>query len=145
MIGLRSGGPRTSGLVACPVFSTTLRGGPHAPSEARHAIVDHLDDTLHPGALETLKLLFSEAVTNCVKHARVGTEGRIDLAVSRLTSGVRAEVSTAAPAFRASPSPAAGLADEGGRGLQIVDLLSQRWGVGSSSNTLWFEVADDLA
>jgi anti-sigma regulatory factor (Ser/Thr protein kinase) len=142
VIGLRSGGPRTAERFdARAVFRTTLHGGPLAPSQARGVIAERLAGALDAHAVETVKLLVSEAVTNCVRHARVGVEGSIDVAVAVTPSRVRAEVSTGGPAFEAPPAPAPALADEGGRGLQLIDLLSRRWGVGEHSNSVWFEVA----
>jgi two-component sensor histidine kinase len=143
VIGLRSSRPRTERFQASAVFRTTLHGGPLAPSEARRAVAERLAGAIDPSALETLRLLVSEAVTNCVQHARVGAEGSIDVAVSVLSSRVRAEVSTGGAGFDAPTAPAAAVSDEDGRGLQLIDLLSRRWGVSEHSNSVWFEVAAD--
>jgi anti-sigma regulatory factor (Ser/Thr protein kinase) len=139
MIGLLSGRPRTGRLFAHSHFTMSLRHGPRAPSEARRRVAARLEDAVDHGVLETVTLLISETVTNCVEHAPVG--GDIDVRVSLLPAVMRAEVSTSGPAFRAARPDAARVTDEHGRGLQIVGVLAERWGIRPESNSVWFEIA----
>jgi anti-sigma regulatory factor (Ser/Thr protein kinase) len=143
VIGLRSGGPRAARVFSHSTFAARVSAGPRAPSEARHGVAEHLQDLVDPGVLETVKLLISETVTNCVTHARVGDEGNIVVTLSLLPWAVHAEVSTAGPGFHVAQPEPARLTDEHGRGLQIVELLAERWGIRPESNSVWFEVAAD--
>jgi signal transduction histidine kinase len=94
---------------------------------------------LAPESLEAVALVVSELVTNCVRHA--GTEVR--LMVQRRGGEVRVEVSdsgSGVPTLQ-HPTPQ----QPHGRGLQVVDSLSQTWGiVPASSNegkTIWCALA----
>jgi anti-sigma regulatory factor (Ser/Thr protein kinase) len=89
-------------------------------------------------AQQAVELMVSELVTNCVRHVHTS----FDLTIERLPDEIRVEVTDRGggiPEMR-SPSP-----DEpNGRGLRIVDMLSQRWGVeqlAGSGKTVWFTVA----
>ena len=94
-------------------------------------------DTLRglPGALSsTAALIVSELATNAIRHARMGFTVRIETTEARL----RAEVSDEGggqPRVR-SPEPL----DPAGRGLQIVDSLSEDWGVvpRAGGKSVWF-------
>lgn len=87
---------------------------------------------------QTVELLVSELVTNCVRHVQTSFE----LTIERLPSEIHVAVTDhggGTPTVR-SPGP-----DEpSGRGLLIVDMLSERWGVEHrtvSGKTVWFTVA----
>ena len=104
---------------------------------ARRAIAE-LAGALPDEAVEELKLLATEMVTNSVKHAAVdgaiGLELRIDGDVVQLA------VTDSGAGFvplAASPDPEA----EAGRGLFIIDALADRWGVdGGASTRVWAEL-----
>jgi anti-sigma regulatory factor (Ser/Thr protein kinase) len=89
-------------------------------------------------ALEAIELMVSELATNSVRHA--GTGFRITIV--RSGAEVRIEItdcSGARPELR-SPRPE----DPHGRGLRIVDMLSDTWGVDGAppaGKTVWFTVA----
>lgn len=77
-------------------------------------------------------LAVSELVTNAIKHSK----GRpVGLRVRRSAYELRIEVTdgTAAPARLCS----AGVADENGRGLFLVAVLSREWGVSKDGKTTW--------
>lgn len=85
--------------------------------------------------LDAVELMVSELATNCIRH----TNTAFDLKVERSKSNIRVEVTdraTGTPVMR-SPGP-----DElTGRGLQIVNMLAQAWGVEqrtASGKTVWF-------
>jgi len=139
---LRHRRPRDRELGLSRDFSVSIAGGPSAPRAARDAVTQRLDASLSPARRETLRLLVSELVTNCVLHAFAGAASHIDLAVSLSPAAVRVEVSTAAPPFRLRSSAVTPSDMPGGRGLSIVDTLSQRWGIAPHApNTVWFELA----
>jgi two-component sensor histidine kinase len=82
--------------------------------------------------------MVSELATNCIRHGRTS----FDLVIERSPDEVRIEVTdhgSGEPMMR-FPGP-----DEPtGRGLQIVDMLSGRWGVAHESangKTVWFTLS----
>ena len=86
---------------------------------------------------EAVELMVSELATNGVRHGRTSFE----IVIHRTDTRIRVEVTDhggGTPTMR-SPTP-----DEPtGRGLRIVDLLSERWGVdgGGDGKTVWFTLA----
>ena len=86
--------------------------------------------------VEAASLLLSELVTNSIVHGRTDVEVRL-IADDHM---VRAEVSDGNPTV---PSARRTHALAGtGRGLQLIDQLSTRWGVSTSDDgkTVWFEL-----
>ncbi|MGH3262189.1 MAG: ATP-binding protein, partial [Trebonia sp.] len=92
--------------------------------------------------LEAVELMVSELATNCIRHEHAS----FHIAILSAPNEIRVEVTdggSGAPRMR-SPGP-----DEpSGRGLQIVNMLSDRWGVEPESpagKTVWFtlDVAPD--
>jgi putative methionine-R-sulfoxide reductase with GAF domain/anti-sigma regulatory factor (Ser/Thr protein kinase) len=91
-------------------------------------------------SLPEVQLMVSELATNSIKHSC----SRFDVTVERLGEGkVRVEVRDFGPGVPELPE--AGSDADGGRGLRIVDLLSETWGVatrpGSAGKSTWFIVA----
>ena len=122
------------------VQTAQLPAGPAAPAAARSAITDWLSGTVDRQAIEDIKLLVSELVTNAVRHPR--QTGTIAMDVSIIDGHVRVEVSDPGGGeFRklavTAPPPDA----LGGRGLLIVDRVATRWGVKPGRPTrVWFEL-----
>jgi serine/threonine-protein kinase RsbW len=91
-----------------------------------------------PETLETAELLVSELATNCIRHVGTGFE----LTIRSSAKQVRVEVTDhggGEPEMR-NPKPT----DVSGRGLRIVDMLSERWGVehaAGAGKTVWFTLA----
>ena len=76
--------------------------------------------------VEDVELIVSELVTNVVQYcARIPSPTAV-LKVSRLDASLRIEVHDPFRFVPAQRTPSAD--DEGGRGLTIVDALSDRWG-----------------
>lgn len=123
-------------------MSFELAGGPYAVTASRLAITG-LDDKLDPNVLFDMRLLVSELVTNCVKHARVGPEESIELEVAISDDKVRVSVRDEGPGFeppQGAPSEEAAEAGSGW-GLFLVDQLSAAWGVEREQGaTVWFEL-----
>ena len=109
---------------------------PASAREARRFVARALRDAA-PEAREIGILLVSELVTNALLYA----QGRIVLAVAPTASVYRISVHDPLPgtvAPRQVPVTATS-----GRGLALVDELSESWGVRSPSNSgkdVWFEV-----
>ena len=90
--------------------------------------------------VEALLLLSSEVVTNAVVHG----SGMVRVALSRRGDSLRLEVSDEGggmPLIGAQREDA-----ESGRGMAMVEMLSQRWGTeldeGPLGKKVWFELAD---
>ena len=116
-----------------------MRTFPAIPQSV-HAARRFATDTLRGSAAATLdavELMVSELATNCIRHERTS----FHITILGSTREIRIEVTdagTGTPTMR-SPGP-----DEpSGRGLQIVDMLSESWGVvpeQPSGKTVWFTV-----
>jgi anti-sigma regulatory factor (Ser/Thr protein kinase) len=106
---------------------------------ARHA-VDQLSEQLPEDQLGDVRLLVSELVTNSLRHAELGDDDHIRLAVEVSDARVRVEVSDPGPGFApVDPSDDPETAD--GWGLYLVATLADRWGVEKGETTcVWFEL-----
>jgi anti-sigma regulatory factor (Ser/Thr protein kinase) len=123
-------------------MSFELAGGPYAVTASRLALAG-LEDRLDPNVLFDIRLLVSELVTNCVKHAAVGPEDSIMLNVDIRERDVRVSVSDEGPGFEPPETPLSEQAAEAGSGwgLFLVDQLADQWGVERHSGAIvWFEL-----
>jgi hypothetical protein len=109
-----------------------------SPGQARVAVNDALTDWGLGPLIDAATLLTSELVTNGVRHAGTGMR----LVLTRLGGRrVRIAVTDRAPGVNVrllkSPNDA-----EGGRGLFLVEHLSNGWGsvADSEGKTVWFEL-----
>jgi anti-sigma regulatory factor (Ser/Thr protein kinase) len=109
---------------------------PAARRFVRDALRDHSRDIL-----DAAELMASELATNCVQHAQTSFELAINDAQRRIRVEVR-DTGQGRPLLR-SPVPT----DRSGRGLRIVEAMSDAWGVEPSSHgkTVWFTLARDAA
>jgi anti-sigma regulatory factor (Ser/Thr protein kinase) len=115
----------------------TFPGDPlSVPAARRFAIEALTDAAVH--ILQSVELMVSELATNGVRHGQTS----FDLVVERTGDQIRIELTDrggGTPTMR-FPGP-----DEPtGRGLQIVDMLSERWGVereSASGKTVWFTLS----
>jgi anti-sigma regulatory factor (Ser/Thr protein kinase) len=139
MIGPRSYGsapsfpPRTdSGTERSEVFVPVTS----AAAAARRFVAETLDGWDENGLRNEALVITSELATNAVKHA----SSAFRITLRREDSCVRIAVQDISPAPPAQRDPIAGL--PGGRGLVIVDRLSQRWGTESRADgkTVWAEL-----
>jgi anti-sigma regulatory factor (Ser/Thr protein kinase) len=93
-------------------------------------------------AVDDVVLCVSELVTNAVRHS-TPHEGtfHLDILVDRDKLRVDCHDSGGKKPTLLTPSDA----DEGGRGLLLVQALASRWGVGSSplGKCVWFEIDGD--
>jgi anti-sigma regulatory factor (Ser/Thr protein kinase) len=116
-----------------------IRNGAAAPGSARRA-VGKLSDRIPQTRLEGLQLLVSELVTNSVRHAGMGPDGRIRVRVRVARNRIRLEVTDGGPGF-VPPKLEPSVYSESGWGLFLVDQLSDRWGVRSRPTTcVWLEL-----
>ncbi len=117
-----------------------LPSTPQAAALARR-YVHELGSSWAPALLDTALLVVSEVVTNAVRYG----QGRVEMSVATGDGGVRVEVSDANPdPPRRRPPPAGGPA-EGGRGLQLLDALTEGWGTQTRPDppgkTVWLQLA----
>ena len=121
--------------------ATGLTPSLHTVAQARRDVRGLLISWgVEAGSWET-ELLFAEVAGNAVRHAR--TRFDILLAVDRAT--LRCEVTDADPRIpQLDDRP---LDAEGGRGLRLVDELSDHWGVSvhNEGKTVWFQLTVSAA
>ncbi len=107
---------------------------PESVTAARRWVRHVLRDR-SPEMVEAAELMTSELATNCVRHARTDFELSI-----RAAGEIRIEVrdkGTGRPTVL-SPAPE----EPSGRGLRIIDAMSDEWGVipGSDGKAVWFTI-----
>ena len=132
--GANPGGPgRFMGMTR--VVEVVLDASVHAPGGARRVVRDAIGSELGPVA-DTLLLLVSELVTNAVLHARSTATVRLDLG----TDAVRVEVQDGEERLPGVVDP--DVDREGGRGLQMVEQLADRYGWTrlGDGKSVWFEL-----
>ncbi len=120
-------------MTRAQAFPAERQSVPAARRFATEAISDSPPEVRH-----AVELMVSELATNCIRH--VGSS--FHLSIDRTPEQIRVEVTDqggGTPTMR-SPGP-----DEPtGRGLRIVDMLSERWGIEAqrpAGKTVWFTVA----
>lgn len=110
-----------------------------APHHARRFVQKELAGM---GCADPAELVVSELTSNVIRHVRSAT--RLTVVITRLENHVRLAVSTPATAEPSEVREAAAwpTADVlNGRGLRIVDAVSQRWGVETGPHTtVWCEL-----
>jgi anti-sigma regulatory factor (Ser/Thr protein kinase) len=121
-----------------PELVLSLQRTVQAPRQAR-ARVRELEPRLGPVRTEDAALLVSELVTNAVKYGPEHGEIRliIDDSESRMRVTVHDTGAGPLPEMRPAERPPH---QGGGHGLQLVDLVSDRWGVERGSTRVWFEL-----
>ena len=113
----------TSGYTPAVALHKILSNDLLAPREARQAVARFLS-TAHLSQLtDDAQLLASELVTNAVRHAT----GPIEVRAYVRDGFLRLEVGDSC--CDQGPEPRQASADdEGGRGMELIDKLSSRWG-----------------
>src|SRR6188472_2804099 len=124
-------------------FREVFPGGEKAAGHARRVLARWLADAVPPHRMGDLQLLATEVVANCIRHGRVGEDGRIDLQVDVDGQVVRVEVRDTG--IQADPQVRQpDLSGGGGFGMVLVERMSSAWGVAHEPGVvMWFEM--DLA
>jgi anti-sigma regulatory factor (Ser/Thr protein kinase) len=114
-----------------------MRSFPAIPQSV-HAARRFATDTLSgspASTVEAAELMVSELATNCIRHERTN----FHITILGSAREIRVEVTDSGSGTPTMRSP--GPDEPSGRGLQIVDMLSDSWGVEPeqpSGKTVWF-------
>jgi histidine kinase/DNA gyrase B/HSP90-like ATPase len=99
-----------------------------APGAARSAVAGYLAGRVAPSVVENARLLVSEMVTNSVRHSGAPHGDDVIVRVHLSRGACRLEVQDPGSGGAIAPQPP-DLAKGEGMGLNLVGLLSERWGV----------------
>jgi anti-sigma regulatory factor (Ser/Thr protein kinase) len=120
-------------------ISLELPASPTAPARARAAVREAAATSgVTPDDRWRAEMIVTELVTNAVRH---GPGGPVELALNAGGSGLRGEVADPGPGIRRRELRSRRATEEGGRGLFLVDALSDSWGLADGRSKVWFEVA----
>jgi anti-sigma regulatory factor (Ser/Thr protein kinase) len=112
-----------------------IQNTPAAPAVARRYVGESLADVPRP-VVDVVSLMVSELATNCVRHV----QGDFLLTIEHTDREVRVDVADGGGGGVTMKNPEPG--DPSGRGLRIVDQLSDDWGVeefaGRQGKHVWF-------
>ncbi len=127
---------RVHGLPKDAVGDWNLAPDARSVARARELARDQLTDWGLEALVDTTELLVSELVTNALRHGH--GEIRLRLLLDRTLVCEVWDADLAQPRRRRARDT-----DEGGRGLQLVGLLSDGWGSRRTprGKTVWFELA----
>jgi anti-sigma regulatory factor (Ser/Thr protein kinase) len=98
-----------------------------APGAARDVVVECLERRVVASAVESAKLLVSELVTNSLRHS-AGAMDEVLVSVELMPAWFRVGVQDSGSDAVIGAQPA-GMDTGGGFGLNLVGMLSERWGV----------------
>jgi serine/threonine-protein kinase RsbW len=85
-----------------------------------------------------VEMIVTELVSNAVRH---GPGGPVEVALESGGQGMRGEVADPGRGIHHLDLVARRATEEGGRGLFLVDALSDSWGLSEDRSRVWFEVA----
>jgi anti-sigma regulatory factor (Ser/Thr protein kinase) len=123
-------------------WRTVLESNTRAPRLARHEIAEHLDGELGSQRTQDAVLLVGELVTNSLLHADSGETHEIVVELVIGLDAVRIMVTDGGSSTMPMIQPLDSTRP-GGRGLFLVESLSDRWGMsreGSRQTEVWFEM-----
>jgi anti-sigma regulatory factor (Ser/Thr protein kinase) len=110
---------------------------PESVTAARHYVGQALAGCPRQ-LVDAAQLMVSELATNCIRHAQTG----FTLTIEQTSDRVHVEVSDTGGGHPALRSPA--VTEPTGRGLRIVEIFSDDWGVrsnpGRPGKTVWFSL-----
>jgi anti-sigma regulatory factor (Ser/Thr protein kinase) len=135
----RGSGPLDDGeLVEVPIVLD-----PQAPGAARTIVAQCLEERVVASALDSARLLVSELVSNSLRHSGGPAGDQVVVSVELMPDWFRVGVhdSGSNTVIRARP---AGVDTSGGFGLNLVQLLSERWGVerlATGGTQVWVQLA----
>jgi anti-sigma regulatory factor (Ser/Thr protein kinase) len=114
-----------------------------APGAARIVVAEGLGDRVAASVLDSARLVVSELVTNSVRHSGASAAGVVVVRVGLTETLVRIEVEDRGHAGTVAPrSP--DLERGVGFGLNVVQALSERWGlerIAAGGTRVWAQLA----
>jgi serine/threonine-protein kinase RsbW len=109
-------------------MEVVLPADARAPAAARHLVASYLGDLVAPAVLDSAQLLISELVTNSVQHSGVLAGEQLTVRADLAHKWCRVEVED--PGRDGVIAPRTPDAAQGsGMGLNLVQMLSERWGL----------------
>jgi anti-sigma regulatory factor (Ser/Thr protein kinase) len=102
---------------------------------ARQLVAERFGAQLTAEELDTVRLLMSELVNNAVLHG----QGQITMKAQADSRQIRVDVIDGGTGFERHVRRT-GFDALGGRGLQIVEAESSRWGITEGTTHVWFEL-----
>ncbi len=130
--------PSGDDLPRCVGLSIDLPAVAASAGVARGALAGVLQRGTDSGARDTAALLLTELVTNAARH--VGGTMHVEVDVEQDT--VRVAVCDSSP-YVPGAAGLPGWESESGRGLFLIETLSDRWGADAlpEGKRIWFELA----
>ena len=114
-----------------------------APGAARRVVADCLGDRVVSSVFDNAQLLVSELVTNSVRHSGVPAGAELIVSVDLTPGMVRLDVEDPGRGGTVAPHRPDSQAG-GGFGLNLVQALSERWGmerVAEGGTRVWAQLA----
>ena len=112
-----------------------------APSRAREMVRNQLMDELSSSSLEDVRLAISEVVAMFVRHSDLADSSSLNVDIQRFDHQVRVTVSSAISDTELPSRFVLPLDSDGGYGLNIIERVSDRWGVVEDPPSVWFEIS----
>jgi len=136
----------------CRLVNRELHHDLSAVAESRQLVTATLQRWQLPSLAPDAELLVSEVVTNALLHAggavrlsvAVG-EGSLEVGVSDRSPEIPRRPAGPGGTAPSAPRLAATWQEEGGRGLRLVDLVADEWGVAplAEGKQVWFRLRVD--
>lgn len=104
--------------------------------------VQGLEDSCGEEVTGRLAVIYSELVTNAIRHSGIRPTDRLEITIEVAGQRVHGAVTDAGRGFdpdKVEPKPP----EEGGFGLRIVDGMATRWGVNRNElgrTEVWFDL-----
>ena len=114
-----------------------------APGAARRVVADRLAERVSPAMRDDAQLVVSELVTNSLTHSGASVGEGVVVRIELTSSMLRLEVEDAGRGGMIGPR-AANVETGGGFGLNLVQALSERWGVervAAGGTRVWAQLA----
>ena len=115
-------------LVDGPHMEVRLALDVQATAGARHAVAGWIGAAVPSSVLDHCKLVVSELVTNSVRHSGMPADEQVVIRVELSRDNVRLEVEDAGCSGAVAPRPP-DVESGAGFGLNLVEMLSEKWGV----------------